>query len=549
MTLPKNKAKVKSGCRTCKTRRVKCDEGWPACSRCLSTGRICEGYGIWGGGGNEYGRRSMGPNINRSLKAFLAPALIENLDKEESQCLEWFTYRSALKLPGAFRSAFWETLVFQAASNEPAVFHAILALSSAHRREGLHICAPRTGGIPDKPEQFTLRHYSKSITHLQPHFSDKSNSSVRVALITCLMFIIMEFLRGNYKSGMIHLQNGMKLLNECQVRSNSVDRYTLFLEPCHNSVDAWITETFIRLDVQAKFLGHGSHHLRMVQEDCTSEVILPELTFKSPNQARQRLDRIFSQIFYINHECRHVSRSGHQAYHSAMLLKQVRIKAKLDSWHHALESSTSILLPNEPSTYTVAYPLLLIYYTVAKIMADTCLWPADELRYDVHTTAFEFILDRLKYVQKLSRTPDLIKIIHFSDMSSSVADLGALPALYYVAVKCRVRGIRHAAVQTLNALSHKEGLWNAPLVASVTEEVVRIEEGDFYKGFDVAATGLPTLPESYRLHDVEVELPEDYAGTVTLNCKRKSYDHNWEVITRKFVYDIETQCWIDKAGG
>ncbi|KAH8753266.1 hypothetical protein F5883DRAFT_574867 [Diaporthe sp. PMI_573] len=40
----------KAGCHTCKIRRVKCDEGWPGCQRCLSTRRTCDGYGVWGGG-------------------------------------------------------------------------------------------------------------------------------------------------------------------------------------------------------------------------------------------------------------------------------------------------------------------------------------------------------------------------------------------------------------------------------------------------------------------------------------------------------------------
>jgi len=58
-------------CRTCKSlgketvyrlcllilrrvRKVKCDQGWPACDRCIPTGRVCDGHGIWGGGGNAY---------------------------------------------------------------------------------------------------------------------------------------------------------------------------------------------------------------------------------------------------------------------------------------------------------------------------------------------------------------------------------------------------------------------------------------------------------------------------------------------------------------
>ncbi|TQS32088.1 hypothetical protein Golomagni_07605, partial [Golovinomyces magnicellulatus] len=40
-----SKPKVRTGCITCKIRRVKCDEVAPSCNRCTSTGRKCDGYG------------------------------------------------------------------------------------------------------------------------------------------------------------------------------------------------------------------------------------------------------------------------------------------------------------------------------------------------------------------------------------------------------------------------------------------------------------------------------------------------------------------------
>ncbi|KAK0124117.1 hypothetical protein ONS95_009100 [Cadophora gregata] len=38
------KPKVRTGCKTCKRRKVKCDEGKPGCLRCLKFGTECEGY-------------------------------------------------------------------------------------------------------------------------------------------------------------------------------------------------------------------------------------------------------------------------------------------------------------------------------------------------------------------------------------------------------------------------------------------------------------------------------------------------------------------------
>ncbi|EPE34970.1 Zn2/Cys6 DNA-binding protein [Glarea lozoyensis ATCC 20868] len=39
-----SKPKVKTGCQTCKIRRVKCDETKPACLRCVKFGHQCDGY-------------------------------------------------------------------------------------------------------------------------------------------------------------------------------------------------------------------------------------------------------------------------------------------------------------------------------------------------------------------------------------------------------------------------------------------------------------------------------------------------------------------------
>ena len=43
--------------------------------------------------------------------------------------LEWFTCRTAVKLPGIVVSTFWDKLVFQAVADEPAVLHAVIVSS------------------------------------------------------------------------------------------------------------------------------------------------------------------------------------------------------------------------------------------------------------------------------------------------------------------------------------------------------------------------------------------------------------------------------------
>ncbi|OTB00846.1 hypothetical protein M426DRAFT_37675, partial [Hypoxylon sp. CI-4A] len=534
--------KVKSGCRTCKARKVKCDEGWPICSRCLSTGRVCEGYGIWGGGGSPYGSHLIKSDNKPGPKNFYAPSLIEAASQEERRHFEWFAYRTAFKLPGVFRFGFWDSLVIQAASDEPAVLHAVLALSSAHKGESHLINTSAISHSSDDRELFTLRHYSKAITHLQPHFLAKSNSSVRIALIACLVFVMMEFLRGHYKAGITHLETGLRLLNEYQARSSAVDRYSLFSEPCSDSIDAWIIQAFIRLDVQAKFLGLGSQYLNIILEDYTIGTALSYITHMSINQARQQLDRLINQVFYLRHQCRRFGLWG-QRLPDHLHMRRRSIKSGLSSWYQSFEASGPSSKTKNPTLTSMARTILHIYYTMAAIMIDVCKAPEDELQYDAHTKAFQSMMDKLNYTRIASGLPALAKALHFADMSGSVADLGALPGLYYVATKCRVPRIRNEAVRFLEAVSHKEGIWSAPMAACIARDIIAIEEGDFYENYNIASetscgssknTQLPILPESHRVHDIDVELPEDYSGTLKLSCRRRLYNHNWEMITREY---------------
>ncbi|KAI1466159.1 uncharacterized protein F4812DRAFT_98883 [Daldinia caldariorum] len=541
------RSKVKSGCRTCKARKVKCDEGKPVCLRCHSTGRVCEGYGIWGGGGggNDYGRRPVASS-GRTLTSFYPSALIKAANQAETQCLEWFAYRSTLKLPGVFRFEFWDKLVFQAASTEPAVLHAILALSSAHRREGLDFNTSIDVATVEQ-EHFVLKHYTNAITHLQPHFASKSNWSIRVALIACLMFVITEYFRGNFLTGYNHLQNGLRILNEYRARSSAIGHYSLFQESCCDPADAWIIQAFIRLDVQAKFQCQGSQFLNITQEDCSRDSPAIPPIFQSTNEGRQLLDRIINQIFYLSHECR---RQGQFVDSLSLLSRQQNLEAKLNSWYDAFKASRACLLTSEITQRTAAYILLEIYYTVAKIMIDTCLRLEDQMRYDMHTTAFEFIMNQLDYILNLSLNQSLAHVLHFSDASISIADLGAILALYYVALKCRVHSIRRRVVNYAMRISHQEGIWNSHLVARIIQEVINIEEDGFYNESEVVEADKSgrqaVLPASHRLHDIEVQPPDGREGTAILRCKRRSNDSSWEVITRELVFDMENRCWVSK---
>lgn len=87
---------------------------------------------------------------------------------------------------------------------------------------------------------------------------------------------------------------------------------------------------------------------------------------------------------------------------------------------------------------------------------------------------------------------------------------------------------------------------------------MEIEERDFYKDIHKADDFpfcsspeerdflLPALPDSYRIHEVQVLLPNDPIGKIILLCRQRQDDGSWEVLVRE--YDVLSQRWIDRAG-
>ncbi|KAI0595471.1 hypothetical protein F4775DRAFT_569171 [Biscogniauxia sp. FL1348] len=558
-TKSKTRTKVKTGCRTCKIRKVKCDEGRPACQRCVSTGRVCDGYGIWGGGGNAYGDRSATRESCSKVILHNPQTIIGDTSPGCYDYLQWFMSRTVIKFPGACLSGFWETLVFQGCAAEPAVRHAIIALSSAHKRESLEDKKTvMTDSALDLQQQFTLQEYCQAIRHLQPHFAARTRRSMHVALITCAIFSFLETFLERYNAGIAHLQSGLKLLTQNQPQPFSTGDETLILQPPRGYVDDWIIDTFIRLHVTAALFGQSPPHLFAGLQVFPSEP-LPHV-FESVNHATQCLNRLLGEILYFGEQCSLLGNPQDTHSLNRIINEQRRLRSELNSWVKAHRATRTTTASGINSRDAIQYKLLQAYSTMAKIMINTSVCPTYEYRFENHTDDF---LTLLRQAIDIWKTAYSVPVWYLAGgkppkICTAIGDKGWIPFLYYVALKCRVRRLRVQAIRLMSTTPNREGIWNGELVVRILREVVRIEEQDFYDGsakddeFPVDQVPekrdlfLPSLPESYRLRDVQVALPDHAIGKTTLRCRRRGDDGVWEYIARE--YDPLTQCWEDVMG-
>ncbi|KAH7269063.1 uncharacterized protein BKA55DRAFT_629674 [Fusarium redolens] len=255
--------KVKTGCLTCKIRRVKCDEKKPACHRCTSTGRKCDGYTLV--------QKTNPPDVAHG-RMLLPPVSAINsqslLPVEERRALRYFHSVISPRLSSARDGYFWTHLVMQLSESEVVVKHTILSISSLFESsEGKNV-APYT-------ERFALQHYTAAIQRL------KTIHSEPLVLLVCILFICVEYLLANNKIALQHCQHGLAIMEKC---SNPWARRHLL-------------PVFRRMTAVPMLFG---------PEDIESES-MPALTYMIPTKfycmedAQYMMDDIFNRVVRLCH--------------------------------------------------------------------------------------------------------------------------------------------------------------------------------------------------------------------------------------------------------
>ncbi|KFY48348.1 hypothetical protein V495_01421 [Pseudogymnoascus sp. VKM F-4514 (FW-929)] len=231
--------KVKSGCLTCKARRVKCDETKPSCLQCARVRRTCEGYGD---GETQNQDRTVStlqraqilvPHLTELVHLEYAPTSSLFKDNQEHFCFRHFCSSTSRHLGGPFQSELWGRLIPQASVVDTSIRHAVIAIAAISLiPKGNPRSAKDGSGVY---HQFALLQYSKALLQMRIAAS-KRTLDLRTVLITSILIICFETFHGNRTSAFDQLRTGLALINT-MVGDNDGSR------PC--SADASLPTTCI----------------------------------------------------------------------------------------------------------------------------------------------------------------------------------------------------------------------------------------------------------------------------------------------------------------
>ncbi|KAK2027492.1 hypothetical protein LX32DRAFT_437451 [Colletotrichum zoysiae] len=192
----KGSPKARTGCITCKIRKVKCDEAKPSCNRCTASGRFCDGYK---------------PASSSELRQYRPHRVFPGASKPgEGRALHYFFLEAAPYMSGAFDPQFWPKLVMQFVNFESAARHCVISIGCIS--EWLQHRAGENEQIHLQNAAFALHHYNAAMHELRSMPLVTLQDRQPVVLLVCLLFITIELMQSNRDAAMAHCKHGFQLM-------------------------------------------------------------------------------------------------------------------------------------------------------------------------------------------------------------------------------------------------------------------------------------------------------------------------------------------------
>ncbi|KAF2483387.1 hypothetical protein BDY17DRAFT_297355 [Neohortaea acidophila] len=491
---------TRSGCVTCRIRKVKCDEGKPKCHRCTATGRTCDGYTtipLTRGDLRMALDTLQHPHFPSALPCVLTdPAFQCVLDKRFFQFFRQCTIASTKQ---TIPSAFWDSLVLQACHTHPTVKHAVLAIGAYHDSLIHH----KDKAAAQHLRLYADRHYQRALVEARNVISDTGSSpEVHSLLLACHIFTLYEGMRGNYSASATHMANGRKIIAQYRPRKRITAGSTALDE---------IATAFARLDLVSLTFSDVTAPYQYTLRDLLNTA--PELhsqSYSSVQQAHAALVDLIRLTFML-HEHIYVHgdsdiRAENECRRQLLACRQRLIKWK-QHWHKLLTALPKP--PPESQTKTIE-----CWYLAASVDADANFPTLVQSEYDCVMPHFARIVSLLEDVSTSIRDSSASA----PPSVSFTLDLGFIVPAFFTAIRCRDPGLRRRAIAVLESMPRREGLWESTFAAAIAKKWMQLEE----EGLERVACSAD-VPESRRFAQLEpwIDVENLSARLLFISTERK----------------------------
>jgi hypothetical protein len=169
-------------------RHVKCDETYPACKRCTTTGRVCDGFAQSSAEWEIVTVSSISSSsISPSPEIHPSPA---RYDEKAEVCLSFFQHRTIDYLAGLLNQQ-WKPLMLRAADQNDAIYHAMLAMGSMHKT----VVSRQSLSTDLDDDVYAVKQYTRSMRMLASELNKDNVNSIDIILTACILYIGFEVMQ------------------------------------------------------------------------------------------------------------------------------------------------------------------------------------------------------------------------------------------------------------------------------------------------------------------------------------------------------------------
>lgn len=110
----------------------------------------------------------------------------------------------------------WIETILQLCHHDYAIREAAMALGGLSQRFETNQVMTSANDVANHLDLLSLSHYQKSLrtTRKTLEESVRDKDVVKQTLVSCILFVIIEFLRGNEQALLVHLRSGCRLLQQ-----------------------------------------------------------------------------------------------------------------------------------------------------------------------------------------------------------------------------------------------------------------------------------------------------------------------------------------------
>ena len=501
---------------------MKCDEAKPYCWHCVKGGRQCGGYRD-----SSSPKRADAPlNIIHYVMPPTAVTVYPRLRSCEVRSFEFFRFRTAQE---AFPSAEWADYLLRTAYHESAVRHALVALGALHEYSQVSFRK-----LPDS--DFAMQQYGKAI-HDVMKLDMSDPEATNVALITCILFAAIESLQGHYRSSLLHISSGLKILSEEENLETS-ERVTYMPRDV-------LRPMFVRFVTQSEEIGDSQ--IRLAYSKPLTDMPIPVEGFQNIDEAQRLLNT------YL-HQYTHFLQNLVPAIPTDMESLQPRFErhAVIDDWHKAWCIAFDELLARLGPDVPNKAKILQAWRKVVEVTLNLN-FALGEMAWDEHIENFRTMIAIIEAFTEneegmnteITPAPSTSRAFANVDLQLSPPDqfdspssnstsmsalnrsppsmcpskqtfslnIGIIPPLYIACTRCRDPVIRRRALQLLSTCNRKEGIWDSNLSSRVASRIIEVEErGASYHPVLAASQ----LPEHARVRALSTTFSPERQGVIKL---------------------------------